>query len=62
MENEKIYVVMVEGRNTPTKIWNDYNLALNEAKRLCAKERLTAYVCIAIVKAEMNDVSVTHLD
>lgn len=38
------YVVMIEGRNTPTKIHDSYETAEKEAKRLCEKERRNAHV------------------
>jgi hypothetical protein len=62
MSDKKQYVVMVEGRNAPSRIWNNYQQAEDEAKRLCIKEKLTAYVCEAITKIELNDVIVTKLN
>lgn len=61
MESKK-YVVMIEGRNCPSRIWNDYQQAEDEAKRLCLKEKLPALVCEAITKVELNDVVITKLN
>lgn len=38
------YVVIVEGRSTPTKTHDSYEIAEKEAKRLCEKERRNAHV------------------
>lgn len=59
--NEKIYAVMVESRNSPTKVFSNYEDALIEAKRLALKERLTAYVLVAITKLELNELKITQL-
>jgi hypothetical protein len=44
---------MVENRQTPTKLYDDYEAAKAEAMRLSIKERQTSYVLIAIAKVEL---------
>lgn len=41
---EKNYAVMVEGRQTPSKFYGDYQSAEKEAKRLTLIEKKTSYV------------------
>jgi hypothetical protein len=59
--NEKIYAVMVEGRNCPSKVFSSYEDALTEAKRLALKERLTTYVMVAVTKLELNELKIVSL-
>ena len=58
---EKIYAVMVEGKQTPSKTYLTYEDAENEAKRLAQQERRITYVLLAISKLELNDVKITSL-
>ncbi len=58
---EKKYAVMLEGKQTPSKFYNDYNEAESEAKRLVSVEKKTAYVLLAITKLELNDVRITSI-
>lgn len=55
------YVVMVEGRNAPTKLHESYESAEYEASRLCRKEQLPVYICKAVTKVELNQVTITKL-
>jgi hypothetical protein len=55
------FVVMVEGRTSPTKIHETYEAAEYEAKRLCLKEYLPVYICKAVTKVELNQVTITKL-
>lgn len=55
------FVVMVEGRTSPTKIHDTYETAEFEAKRLCLKEQLPVYICKAVTKVELNQVTITKL-
>ena len=55
------YVIMVEGRTSPTKIHDNYESAEFEAKRLCLKEQLPVYICKAVTKVELNQVTITKL-
>lgn len=57
----KIYAVMVEGKQTPSKTYSDYESAELEAKRLAQQERRTTYVLLAITKLELNEVKITSL-
>lgn len=41
---EPFYMVYVEGKLAPTKIYNDITKASAEAHRLCKKEHAAAYV------------------
>lgn len=61
MKQEKMYAVMVEGKSTPSKFHDDYEIAEFEAKRLAQNERKTTYVLLAITKVELNDVKVTSI-
>ena len=62
MVQELFYAVMVEGKQTPSKLYTDYGSALQEASRLASLERKTAYVLIAVTKLEMNDIQVTTMN
>ena len=53
---------MVEGKQTPTKLYSDYELAEQEAKRLATHERRTTYVLQAVTKLELNDIKITPLN
>lgn len=55
------YVIMVEGKTSPTKIHDSYETAEFEAKRLCLKEQLPVYICKAVTKVELNQVTITKL-
>lgn len=55
------YVLMVEGRTSPTKLHDNYELAEHEAKRLCLREQLPVYICKAVTKVELNQVTITKL-
>ena len=65
MENETTelpkYAVMVEGKSTPTKLYERYTDAEEEAKRLATHERKTTYVLKVIARLELNDVKITML-
>lgn len=58
---KKIYIVYVEGKQTPTRFHDDQALAEQEAIRLAKKERLTTFVFEAVSKFELNDVVRTDL-
>lgn len=60
-KKEEIFAVMVEGRQTPSKIYSEQCDAENEAKRLALKERLTTYTVKAVSKFSLNDVIKTIL-
>jgi hypothetical protein len=61
MEEQKIYSVMVVGKQTPTKFYDRYQEALNEAKRLASIERKTTYVLLAVIRCDFTDVTITPL-
>ena len=61
MEIEKQYAVMVEGKQTPSKLYTDVIEAHKEAERLAVETRKTVYVLLAISKVELNDVKITSL-
>ena len=52
---------MVEGKQSPSKIYDDYQLAEDEAMRLASQERRTTYVMLLITKVELNEVKITSL-
>lgn len=62
MKEQKYYAVMAEGRQTPSKLWDNYEGAENEAKRICQFEKQTTYVLVAVTKIELNDIKITKLD
>jgi hypothetical protein len=57
---ETIFAVMVEGKQTPSKIHKSFEEAEMEATRLAKLERKTVYILKAVAKVEMVDVKVTH--
>ena len=59
--NEKIYAVMVEGKQTPSKTYDSYDTAEAEATRLAQIERRIVYILLAVAKVELNDVKITSL-
>jgi hypothetical protein len=61
MESIKLYAVMVDGKQTPTKLYKNITEATEEAKRLAIQTRNTTYVLLAIQKVELNDVKITTL-
>lgn len=60
-KKEEIFAVMVEGRQTPSKMYSEQCDAENEAKRLALKERLTTYTVKAVSKFSLNEVIKTIL-
>jgi hypothetical protein len=57
---EQIFAVMVEGKQTTSKIHRSFEEAEMEATRLAKLERKTVYILKAVAKVEMVDVKVTH--
>jgi len=62
MKKQEIFAVMVIGKQTPAKTYEDYFEAQEEAKRLVREERKPAYVMKAISYIELGEVLVTRLD
>jgi hypothetical protein len=58
---ETIFAVMVEGKQTPSKIHSNFDEAQMEATRLAKLERKTVFILKAVAKVEMVDVKITHL-
>lgn len=58
---ENTYTVMVEGKQSPSKLYDDYQDAENEAKRLASQEKRTTFVLLIITKLELNDVKITKI-
>ncbi len=56
-----IFAVMVEGKQTPSKIQESFEDAQSEAIRLTKQERQKVYILKAVAIVEMVDVKVTHL-
>lgn len=56
-----IFAVMVEGKQTPSKVHEEFADAETEAIRLAKLERQPVYILKAVAKVEMTDVKVTHL-
>lgn len=55
----EIFAVMVEGKQTPSRTYTNYDEAEKEATRLATQERRTTYVFKAIAVVELNDVKIT---
>lgn len=53
------FAVMVEGKQTPSKLYEDYESACSEATRLARQERRDTYVLQVVAKAEIADVKLT---
>jgi len=62
MKKKEIFTVMVIGKQTPAKTYNDYFEAQDEAIRLVKEERKSAYVLKAICLVELQEVVLTRLD
>lgn len=60
MESLK-FAVMVDGKQTPSKVYETYTLAEEEAKRLARSERRTTYILKIVALVELSDVKVTIL-
>lgn len=61
MGNKDYFAVMVEGMQTPSKVYSTYDEAEAEAKRLTLKERKTTYVLKAVAICALKEVEVTKL-
>lgn len=57
----EIFAVMVEGKQTPSKTYPNYDEAEKEAARLATQERRTTYVLKAVAELKLNDVKITKL-
>ena len=57
---DTIFAVMVEGKQTPSKVHREFNDAETEAIRLAKIERQPVYILKAVAKVEMTDVKITH--
>ncbi len=62
MKKKEIFAVMVIGKQTPSKTYDDYFEAQVEAMRLVRDERKPAYVMKAISYIELSEVVITRLD
>ena len=63
MENSEYFAVMVEGKQTPSKLYeNDYDSAEKEATRLCTQTKNTTYVLKVVSKIELNEVKITRFE
>lgn len=58
---DPIFAVMVEGKQTPSKVHREFADAETEAIRLAKIERQPVYILKAVAKVEMTDVKITHL-
>jgi hypothetical protein len=56
---EDKFAVMVEGKQTPSKLYDSFDQAKDEATRLARQERRDAYVLKVVAKAEISDVKIT---
>lgn len=58
---DPIFAVMVEGKQTPSKVHREFTDAETEAIRLAKIERQPVYILKAVAKVEMTAVKITHL-
>lgn len=58
---EKVFAVMVEGKQTPSQVHHTYEGARVEAERLAKKEQRTTYILQAVAKVEI-EIKVTPLE
>jgi hypothetical protein len=58
---QKKYAVMVVGKQTPSKLYDDIEEAEKEAKRLCNYELKTVYVLQTVSKFALNTVIKTEI-
>lgn len=54
------FAVMVEGKQTPSKLYSSSLEAEAEAIRLARQERKDVYILKIVGKAEMTDVKITY--
>lgn len=52
MKNHKFYAVVVASLTSPISIHDDYDEALNEAKRIATKKEETAFVLTATTRVD----------
>ena len=62
MEKKEIYAVMVIGQQTPSKVYDDYWEAENEATRLVKHTRRNAYVLKVVTSVELSEVVINRLE
>ncbi len=60
MDSSNVFAVMVEGKQTPSKLYNSSLEAETEAIRLARQERKDVYILKIVGKAEMTDVKITY--
>lgn len=60
MEQSNVFAVMVEGKQTPSKLYNSSLEAESEAIRLARQERRNVYILKIVGIAEMSDVKITY--
>jgi hypothetical protein len=62
MENKDLYAVMVIGQQTPSKVYENYWEAENEASRLARHTRKNVYVLKVVTLIELSDVVITRYE
>ncbi len=58
---DKFYMVFVDGRNTPSRVYDNIDEAETEAERLCEKEKRKTFVLKAVCKFELKNIEKTIL-
>ena len=58
--SDDLYAIMVEGKQTPSKIYLNLSEAETEAVRLARQERRHVYILEVVGKAEVADVKLTY--
>lgn len=53
------FAIMVEGKQSPSRIHNSFMEAKSEAIRLARQEKRDVYILKLIAKAELADVTIT---
>jgi len=54
-------MVFVDGRNTPSRVYDNIDEAETEAERLCEKEKRKTFVLKAVCKFELKNIEKTIL-
>jgi len=57
-KNSEIYTVIVIGKSTPQRLYDNYIEAEQEAIKLCEKEMLSAFVLKVIKSFSISDLTI----
>ena len=54
------FAVMVEGKQSPSKLHETFDQAKDEATRLARLERRDVYILKIVAKVELSDIKIIH--